>query len=78
MQQTIFNLDTAFKNFFRNKKHFGFPKFKNKKSKQSFKIMSDIKIDFENKKISIIKFRDGIKFALNRSFSGQIKQATVS
>jgi len=78
LQQTIFNLDTAFKNFFRNKKHFGFPKFKNKKSKQSFKIMSDIKIDFENKKISIIKFRDGIKFALNRSFSGQIKQATVS
>jgi putative transposase len=50
LQQTIFNLDTAFKNFFRNKKHFGFPKFKNKKSKQSFKIMSDIKIDFENKK----------------------------
>jgi transposase len=35
LQQTILNLDQAFKNFFKNKQHFGLPKFKKKGIKDS-------------------------------------------
>jgi len=76
LQQSICNLDVAYQNFFRTKK--GFPKFKNKKSKQSYRINQSIKIDFETSKVHIPKFQDGIKFAMDRSFDGQIKQSTVS
>ena len=78
LQQSIINLDTSFKNFFRNKKHFGFPKFKKKNVIQSFKNLVHIKIDFQTSKVHIPKFQEGIKFALDRTFDGVIKQATVS
>jgi putative transposase len=76
LQQSICNLDVAYQNFFRTKR--GFPKFKKKNGRQSFKNLCHVKIDFETSKVRIPKFQDGIKFALDRYFDGQIKQATVS
>ena len=78
LQQSRINLETAFKNL--QKGNANFPKFKSRKSRQSFRTIStnnNIKIDFENNtlklpKISPIKFRD------LRTFTSPIRQVTVS
>jgi putative transposase len=76
LQAVLRNLDTAYKNFFRDKK--GFPKFKSKKSnRQSFQVVQNTKVDFENSKISIPKI-PSIKAVLHRKFVGEIKTCTVS
>jgi putative transposase len=76
LQAVLRNLDTAYKNFFRDKK--GFPKFKSKKSnRQSFCVVQNTKVNFEAGKISIPKFTD-IKAVLHRQFDGQIKSSTIS
>ena len=79
LQSSIINLDSAYIKFFREKK--GFPKFKSKHtSKQSFQIptSSTTKIDFENKKIVLPKFNEGIKFDAHRKFKGEFKTCTIS
>lgn len=76
LQQSITNLDTAYKNFFKNGS--GFPKYKSKHKKQSFQVKQNIKIDFDNNKFFIPKFKEGIKCVYSRRFNGEIKQATVS
>ena len=73
-------LDTAFKNFFRNPQHYGFPKFKKKKGKQAYttnNVNNNIKIDFENELLYLPKIKDGIKIKLHRKFSGRIVSATI-
>jgi putative transposase len=76
LQAVLRNLDTAFKNFFRDKK--GFPKFKSKKSnRQSFQIVQNTKVDFETGKISIPKIPN-IKTVLHRQFVGEVKTCTIS
>jgi len=75
------NLEKAFKNHFKNKKHFGLPKFKKKKDKQSYTtnyLNNNIKIDFGNELLYLPKIKNGIKIKLHRKFNGQIKSATVS
>ena len=74
LQQSLLNLDTAYKNFFRTKK--GFPKFKSKYRKQSFKLSQNSKI--KGNKLHIIKFKEGIKIVQDRSNIGTIKNVTVS
>ena len=86
MQQSILNLDHAYTNFFRSGK--GFPKFKSKKkSKKSFTTPltnGNIKIDIENKRLSIPKFTklkkvdNRIKCIFHREIKGNIKQCTIS
>lgn len=75
LQHSIFDLDTAFNNFF-NKKS-GFPKFKNKGSKHSFKIPFGIKIDFSEWIVYVPKC-GWISFNKDRVFDGEIRRATVS
>lgn len=77
LQQSISNMDSAYKNFFKTKK--GFPKFKSKhKSKPSVRfIHPSIRIDFENKRIFIPKAK-WMKLYLDRTFDGVIKSITVS
>jgi len=76
LQMSLKNMDEAFIRFFRDKK--GFPKFKSKHgSRQSFSIPQSIKVDWENKRVSIPKIKN-IKFALDRKPTGQVKSATVS
>ena len=74
LQDSLKNLETAYKNFFRFKK--GFPKFKSKHNKNSFCIPQFVKL--ENGKLKIPKFKDPIDLILSRSFVGIIKQATIS
>lgn len=74
IQQAIHNLYDAYDNFF-NYGH-GFPRFKSKKSKSSFKVPQHIHI--ENNKLIIPKFKAGIKLNIHRPIKGVIKNATIS
>ena len=76
LQQSIFNLDNAYKNFFKHKK--GYPKFKKRSGKQSCKFDQNIHIDFEHHKIKLPKIGWIKYFADKRRFDGLIRSATVS
>ena len=77
LQASLANLDTAFTRFFKEKK--GFPKFKSKKiGNQSFQVVQNTKVDFENNKVFIPKFKNGIKCKFHRTFEGEIKTSTIS
>lgn len=74
LQQSIQNMDIAFKKFFKGA---GFPKFKSKhKGKQSFSIPQNVIV--ENDLLIIPKFKEGIKMSLHRPTKGIIKSATIN
>ena len=75
LQQSIKHLDFSYKNFFRN--HIGFPKFKNKYSKQSFSIPQFVTVDFKKSYVKIPKLGN-ILASIHRKFEGIIKTCTVS
>lgn len=70
LQQSLFHLDSAYKKFF--KKQGGFPKFKNKKSKQSFEIPQSLNVNFDFGCIEIPKFKEPIRTVFHRRFIGEI------
>jgi len=78
------HLKSAYNNFFRNLKKGikkGFPRFKSKRTKQSYttyNINNNCKIDFENKKLKLPKIKTWIKYRDDRVFSEDIKHITVS
>ncbi len=77
LQASLANLDSAYTKFFRE--HKGFLNFKSKKdSKQSFSIPQNTKVDFENGRIFIPKFKSGIKAILHRTFDGIVKTSTIT
>ena len=77
LQAAIRNLDCAYEKFFKEKK--GFPKFKSKRNaKQSFQIVQKTYVDFDEKKVYIPKFKEGIKCRFHRFFNGKIKTSTIS
>lgn len=77
LQMSLRFLDIAYTNFF--KKRSAFPKFKSKfDSRQSFCNVQSTSADWENNRIFIPKFKDGIKAILHRKFAGKIKSSTVS
>ena len=73
LQQSIQNMDIAFKKFFKGA---GFPKFKSKRDRQSFSIPQNVIVD--NDLLIIPKFKEGIKMSLHRPTKGTIKSATIS
>ena len=73
LQMSLRNLDNAYTNFFRGG---GFPKFKNKHSKQSFQLPQGVYLENENK-IFIPKLKL-VDIDLHRPFKGEIKTVTVS
>jgi len=74
LQQSIQNMDIAFKKFFKGS---GFPKFKSKhRGKQSFSIPQNVIV--ENNLLIIPKFKEGINIVLHREIKGTIKSATIS
>lgn len=85
LANSIWNLDSAYKNFFREikkgNKNQGFPKFKSKKNHYySYKTNftnNNIKVDFENNKIQLPKLKK-IEAKLHRKFNGKIFNATIS
>ncbi len=74
LKMSINNLDNAYTNFFRG---FGFPKFKNKYSKQSFQLPQGVWLSNDKKQIWIPKLRY-TDIDLYREFKGEIKTVTVS
>jgi len=81
LQMSIRNLDNAYTNFFRRvkdkSKTAGFPKFKNRKNRQSFQCPQKVKIDFDKETISLIKIPN-IKAVFHRRFEGDWKTVTIS
>lgn len=73
LQQSIQNMDIAFKKFFKGA---GFPKFKSKRDRQSFSIPQNVIV--EDNLLIIPKFKEGIKMSLHRPTQGIIKSATIS
>lgn len=73
LQQSIHNMDIAFKRFFKGS---GFPKFKKKSNRGSFSIPQ--KVTIKNNLLVIPKFREGIDIVLHREIKGKIKSATIS
>lgn len=82
LQQTLKDLDQAYKNFFRRVKQggkVGFPKFKSKKNnKQSYRTQyTNNNIEIKDSRIKLPKLK-WVKFANSRQFVGKIKNATIS
>jgi len=74
-------LEKAFKDHFRNCKHFKLPKFKKKRDKQSYttnNVSNSIRVNFEKGMLYLPKIREGVKIELHRRFDGKIKSVTVS
>lgn len=76
LQSSLRNLDTAYKNFFRDKK-VGFPRFKSRKNNQSFHCPQHCSVDFAGSTISILKAKS-IPAILHRPFKGTVKTVTIS
>ena len=74
LQHSLKGLDDAYNSFFR--KRTGFPKFKSKHSKNSFKVPQFVKV--KNECLIIPKFKDPIKMIQDRKFKGEIRQCTLS
>lgn len=71
------NLKTAFQRY--KKGLGGFPNFKSKYKKDSFQSHLGNKIDFDKRKIYLIKFSEGIKFRCGyNKIEGTLKTVTVS
>lgn len=76
LQSAVQNVDIAYKNFFRDRKKFGFPKFKSKhKAKKSFKSKMNISV-----KADLIKFPKlgWIKTKMTKEIQGRVLSANVS
>lgn len=74
LQMSLRNLDNAYTSFFKGG---GFPKFKNRYSKQSIQFPQGVRVDFENQTIFLPKLKN-VSVILHRGFEGLIKTVTVS
>lgn len=79
LQQARRDLDTAYTNFFRKlkKKEKTSLCFRSAKSEQSFRELQNVKVDFSDKLLKIPKL-DWIKYRDSRTFSGKIRNVTIS
>ena len=77
IQQSIWNLGSAFSGFF--KKISDFPKFKSKhKNRNSFIVPQGFDVTVSDGTISIPKFKDPIKCIFHREFVGDKRSLTIS
>jgi len=85
LTNSIYNLDNAYQNFFREIKkgnaNQGFPKFKSKKNNhKSYRTNftnNNIEVDFSNNQIKLPKLK-WVKCKLHKEFTGKILSATIS
>lgn len=75
LNQSLFVLDKSYYSFFKGN---GFPKFKNKKSKNSFKNPNPDDIKIKGNRLCIPKFSEGISMIISENVKGQIKNSTVT
>ncbi len=79
LQESVKNLDRAFKNFFKGEA--GFPKFKKKKSKQTVHIPQHFAIEKVSKKrgqLKIPKLKTPIPVKMHRNIEGQIRSISIT
>jgi putative transposase len=74
LQYSLKCLDQAYQNFFNKRTQF--PKFKSRKSRNSFTCPQFVRN--EGNKIIIPKFQEGIKMIMEREIKGKIKKAILS
>lgn len=82
LTNSIYNMDNAFKKFYKEKR--GYPKFKTKKNYYksyttncTYNTKPTIEVDFSNNKIKLPKLK-WVKTKAHREFVGKIKSATIS
>ena len=75
LQQSLKDLESAFKNFFQ--KRSGFPKFKKKGLKESFRFPQGCKLEQQNNRLYLPKI-GWIRYRNSRDVVGEIKNVTVS
>ena len=75
LQAVLIHLDTAYNKFFT--KSGGFPKFKNRKAKQSFEIPQKLTVGFTKSEIELPKFKEPIKAVFHRKFDGEIRTCHI-
>ena len=75
LQQSLKDLESAFKNFFQ--KRADFPKFKKKGVKESFRFPQGCKLEQENDRLFLPKI-GWIRYRNSREVIGEIKNVTVS
>lgn len=75
LQQAVWNMDSAFTRFFREKK--GFPKFRSKHGRQSCQFAADVRVDLMKSKVRIPKL-GWVRAFIDRKFEGKIGTCTVS
>ena len=73
LQATLKNLESAYRGFFQKRSKF--PRFKSKKSRQSFCVPQSLSI--KNNRLYIPKFREGIKINLHRDLVGEFVTASI-
>lgn len=74
LQHAIKNLQTAYNNFFEGRTKF--PRFKNKHGKQTFRVPQNITLI--DGKLSIPKFKEGIKCVIHRDMPEKISYCTIT
>lgn len=75
LQQAIFDMDTAYQRFFREKT--GFPKFKSRKNhRNSYRYPSGCKLDNENNKIFLPKLK-WVECRIDRPINFKLRSVTV-
>lgn len=79
LTNAVYHMDNAYQNFFRNKA--GYPRYKSRyggcRSYTTNFTNGNIAIDFEAGRVKLPKLKT-VRAVLHRSFSGQIKMATIS
>ena len=74
LQYSLKCLDTAYQGFFNKRTQF--PKFKSRKSKNSFTIPQNVRYD--DNKLIVPFFLEGIEMIMERKIKGTIKRANIS
>lgn len=76
LQCSLRNVHTAYDNFYKHKG--SYPKFKNKRNKQSFKIAQPNTFHIKDSKLYIPKLKSRIDIVMEREIIGKICFATIS
>ena len=76
LQCSLRNMHTAYENFYKHRS--SYPKFKNRRDKQSFKIPQEQCFKIKDGKLYIPKLKSGIDIVMERKIIGKICFATIS
>ena len=76
LQCSLKNMHTAYENFYKHRS--SYPKFKNRRGKQSFKIAQPNTFHIKDGKLYIPKLKSGIDIVMEREIVGKVCFATIS